>query len=350
MISVAYGADSLAVSRYGGISTTVYHTLRQASQTPSVNPTALYRRGDPSTVGLTTIEWQRQTILHRWLPARFDILHALCHRLPAVRARKRVYMLHDAWTLRSNKYQPTAFQKKVGDRMRRDLAAVDLIFVGSKAVEEDLKSHDLVDPGKITVAYQGVEPPAAAFGKPITFDIEPLLSLPYVLFVGRLETRKNITHILDAVEPLPDMHLVLVGLPGFGFEGDISKRLGTFPSDRLHRFTHIPGRDLGLLYKHALAGLFPSWEEGFGLPILEAMMAGCPVVTSNCSAPPEVTGQSALLVDPSAPEQTRQAVERLRGDAAFREALGAKGRRRATGFTWERYFKVLSDSYARLLA
>jgi glycosyltransferase involved in cell wall biosynthesis len=350
MISVAYDADSLAVSRYGGIATTCYHTLRQASLHPDIAPTALYRRGDPLSVGLGTIPWERHNILQRFLPDRFDILHALCHRLPTVRARKRVYMLHDAWSLRPNKYQPPAFQKKVGARMRRELAAVDLVIVGSQAVEKELAGHNLVDPAKVTVAYQGVEPPPAAFGKPITFEIEPLLRVPYVLFVGRLETRKNILHILEAVRPLGDMHLVLVGQPGFGYENEISTGLAGFPDARLHRFTQIPGRDLGLLYRHALAGVFPSWEEGFGLPILEAMAAGCPVVTANCSAPPEVVGDSALLVDPNDPGQTREAIERLRADRAFGEKLGAAGARRAAAFTWERYFKVLASAYLQLLA
>ena len=234
--------------------------------------------------------------------------------------------------------------------MRRELASVDLVIVGSRAVERDLAAHNLVAPEKVAVAYQGVEPPLAAFGKPITFDISPLLALPYVLFVGRLETRKNINHLLDAIQPLSDIHLVLVGLPGFGFEDTIKGRLGGFPSDRLHLFTQIPGRDLGLLYRHALAGVFPSWEEGFGLPVLEAMAAGCPVITSNCSAPPEVVDDAAILVDPAEPAHTRRAVEQLRSDPSMRETLGVRGQERAAGFTWERYFSVLANAYSRLLA
>ena len=112
-----------------------------------------------------------------------------------------------------------------------------------------------------------------------------------------------------------------------------------------HRRTGV----FSALYRHALAALQPSWEEGFGLPILEAMGHGCPVITAGCSAPPEIVGEAGILVDPAKPAQSRQALERLLDDQFYRRRLIDAGRARASHFTWENYFATLSDAYQRLL-
>ncbi|UCE24295.1 MAG: glycosyltransferase, partial [Candidatus Zixiibacteriota bacterium] len=100
---------------------------------------------------------------------------------------------------------------------------------------------------------------------------------------------------------------------------------------------------------NAVATLLPSWEEGFGLPIVEAMSNGCPIVTSNRSANAEVGGEGAILVNPENPDESREAIERLIEDQSFRNRMIEAGRRRASLFTWERYFDRLVDIYDRLL-
>lgn len=349
MISVAYEVTSLALSRYGGIATTCFHTLEQAYRSDGVKPTALYRRGTPAPKGLTDLRWQHTHAWHAWQLPRFDIVHALCHRLPPTRGRKRVYTLHDAWSLAPNEYQPPSFQQKLAARLRKELQTVDLVVTGSKAGRQVLNCHDLVDPEKIIVAYQGYTLPDESRQLPASRLLTPLLDKPFVLFVGRLETRKNIRHIIDAVLPLDSVHLVLVGEPGFGFEPEIESALEHFSPSRLHQFSLIADHDLSALYRHALAALQPSWEEGFGLPILEAMGHGCPVITANCSAPPEIVGEAGILVDPAEPRQSREALERLLDDQFYRRRLIDAGRARASHFTWENYFATLFDAYQRLL-
>jgi len=348
MISVAYEVTSLALSRFGGIATTCYHTLAQAATHDSFSPTALYRRGQPPDSSPVT-DWQRTHTWHAWQTPRYDLVHALCHRLPPTRAHRRVYTLHDAWSLTPNRYQPEDFQKKLAARLRKELPAVDLVVTGSEAGRNALLAADVVAPEKVLVAYQGATPIQQQPDRPPSRLLAPLLDVPFVLFVGRLETRKNIPHILAALHPLDSVHLVLVGEPGFGFRPEIEDVLAHFPPSRLHQFSLIAEPDLAALYRHALAALQPSWEEGFGLPILEAMSHGCPVITSNCSAPPEIVGNAGFLVDPTDPKQSREALERLLDDQFYRRELSEAGHERAAGFTWERYYATLVEAYQTLL-
>jgi len=121
------------------------------------------------------------------------------------------------------------------------------------------------------------------------------------------------------------------------------------PTDRLHMLNRISESDLDLLYRNAVATLQPSWEEGFGLPVLEAMIRGCPVVTSNCSATKEVAEAAAILVDPAEPSQSRAAIEHLMSDPVYRSELISRGRARSHEYTWDKYFEKLLGVYRQLL-
>jgi len=166
------------------------------------------------------------------------------------------------------------------------------------------------------------------------------LARPYVLFVGVLEPKKNLDVLLDAVALLRrarawgETELVVVGAPGWG--PDPARRVPALGLDGAVRFVGAaPDADLPALYGGALAFAFPSLWEGFGLPALEAMAAGVPVVASNRGALPEVTAGAALLVDP-APAPLAAALARLLAEPALRERLRAAGLARAAEFSWER--------------
>jgi glycosyltransferase involved in cell wall biosynthesis len=167
------------------------------------------------------------------------------------------------------------------------------------------------------------------------------LEAPYVLFVGLLEPKKNLPALLDAVARLRragawgPTQLVLAGAPGWGTEGlaAAAHRLGL---DGTVRFLGaVADADLPALYGGALAFAFPSLWEGFGLPVLEAMASGTPVVASRRGALPEVTGGAALLVEPEA-SPLAEALGSLLADRALRERLRAAGLARAAFFSWER--------------
>jgi glycosyltransferase involved in cell wall biosynthesis len=160
------------------------------------------------------------------------------------------------------------------------------------------------------------------------------LDRPYVLAVGTLEPRKNLERLVAAWEGLADTHtLALVGPRGWDDETIVAaaRRAGD-----VRLLGHVSDADLAALYAGADCFAYPSLYEGFGLPVLEAMAAGAPVLTSNVSSLPEVAGDAALLVDPRDSDAIRAGLARLLGDGALRAGLRARGRARAAQYSWDR--------------
>lgn len=176
----------------------------------------------------------------------------------------------------------------------------------------------------------------------------------FFLWVGTLEPRKNLPRLLDAYEMLlartlgeaPD--LCLAGPPGWGL-GPVAERLARPALAGRVRLTGWCGPDeLRALYATATALVFPSLDEGFGLPVLEAMGCGLPVLTADRGATAEVAGGDALLVDPRDTAALAEAMARLAGDPALRERLARAGRLRAAAWTWERTADLTAAAYAEI--
>lgn len=350
MIEVAYDITSLAQLPYGGMAQVCSHTLVQARRHPDVSPMGYYRRGHRGNIAIDEVPLRRLSIASQFRRTPFDIVHALCHRLPSLRARKVVYTLYDVWSLYPNTYQSPDFQKTVGRRMRRELLKAGVIVTISEWTRSQLLRLELVDADKCVAVHLGATPPHSPPQVSGRTDISRWLTEPYVLFVGRIEARKNIGHIVEAVRPLSQLNLVIVGEPGFGYEDIVDRHLARFPSDRLCILSRVPAYELELLYHNAIAMLLPSWEEGFGLPILEAMVRGCPVITSNCSAASEVGAGGAILVDPADPTESRDALSRLYEDAAYRSHWQQTGLAHSSKFSWSKYFEDLISVYRSFLS
>ena len=165
---------------------------------------------------------------------------------------------------------------------------------------------------------------------------------PFVLFAGTLEPRKGVDVLLDAFRVLrrrhPDLLLVLAGPTGWGEVGGLDGA-GVLAPGRLG------DDDLDALYRSALALAYPSWGEGFGLPVLEAMGRGCPVVTTSVTSLPEVAGDAGVLVEPGDAEALAGALDLLVADPAERERRSRLGRGRARRFTWEASVDVHLAAY-----
>jgi glycosyltransferase involved in cell wall biosynthesis len=167
---------------------------------------------------------------------------------------------------------------------------------------------------------------------------------PYVLAAGTLEPRKNLVRLLQAWALLPDQlrdayELVLVGPVGWEAEPIVQAARAA----RIRVAGYVPDDELVALYAGCELFCYPSVYEGFGLPVLEAMLAGAPVLTSNVSSLPEVVGDAAVLVDPLSVTANRDALAELLGDADARERLRAAGPVRATLFSWERFATEVRD-------
>lgn len=176
----------------------------------------------------------------------------------------------------------------------------------------------------------------------------------YILHVGTIEPRKNLSRLVEALGALPQAHsdvvLALAGAKGWGDVGieRLVERLGL--AGRVRLVGYVPEDELAGLYSGAQALVYPSLYEGFGLPPLEAMQCGCPVVTSNTSSLPEVVGDAGLLVDPTSVHGLAEAIERILEDEALRDRLRTAGRERAKQFTWKRCVEVTADVYERVVA
>jgi glycosyltransferase involved in cell wall biosynthesis len=180
---------------------------------------------------------------------------------------------------------------------------------------------------------------------------------PYCLFVGNLEPRKNLPRLIEAfgllrrhgLAPADLPQLVLAGTRGWLSSGIFRAAAGQGLEAPDIVFTgYVPPADLPALYAGAACFVFPSLYEGFGLPVLEAMACGTPVVASTASSLPEVAGDAALLVDPHDVEGLAGALRRLWGDAELRADLRERGLQRATLYSWERTARLTLDVYERV--
>jgi glycosyltransferase involved in cell wall biosynthesis len=226
------------------------------------------------------------------------------------------------------------------------------VIAVSAATRDDLVRLARVPPEKITVVHHGL---ARRFTEGMTgdqaiaegreADARALVGsdAPYFLYVGTVQPRKNLARLIEAFALLApsgsgggDPLLVIAGKRGWLSEG-IERRAAELGVAEQVRFTgYVPNEALPGLMAGALAFVFPSLYEGFGLPVLEAMAAGAPVLTSNSSSLPEVAGDAALLVDPLDTAAIAEGLRRLAHDPDLRAELRLRGARRAAEFTWER--------------
>ena len=176
----------------------------------------------------------------------------------------------------------------------------------------------------------------------------------FLLYVGTVEPRKNLARVIAAMETVaqrvPDCSLVLAGPRGWK-DGDVLAAARPLEEQgRVVRLGRVPEEDLPVLYGLAEGLVYPSLYEGFGLPVLEAMQCGCPVITSNVSSLPEVAGDAGLLVDPTSVEAIAEAMERVLSSPLQQEAMKLRGIRRARLFSWRRCAEDTVAVYERVLA
>jgi alpha-1,3-rhamnosyl/mannosyltransferase len=220
----------------------------------------------------------------------------------------------------------------------------DCIITVSAFVRDELVSVFGIDSAKIYPIHHGVSPayhPRPADQTRQTLKKFNLEHGRYFLAVGTLEPRKNLIQGLRAFRSLPDqlrasMPLVIVGMKGWLAE-DIETEIDALKSrGEVRPLGYLPTEDLLCLYAGAATLLFPSVYEGFGLPALEAMASGIPVITSNRSSLPEVVGEVGITVDPGDDQGFAEAMRWLAEDPVERAARGAAGVERARQFTWTR--------------
>jgi glycosyltransferase involved in cell wall biosynthesis len=228
-----------------------------------------------------------------------------------------------------------------------------LILADSESTRRDLEELMGVSGARILVLYPGVEDRFRRVRQPAELErVRARYGLPrrFILGVGTLQPRKNFAGLIEAFAraKAEDLDLVIAGGPGWLYE-DIREAIDRHDVEgSVHLLGFVDDVDLPALYTLATVFAFPSWYEGFGLPLLEAMACGTPVVAANNSSLPEVAGDAALLVDAASTDQLVNALHVLLTDRAQRERLIAAGHKQARGFTWARAASRLKTCYESL--
>jgi glycosyltransferase involved in cell wall biosynthesis len=300
------------------------------------------------------------------LPQTPDIMH-WTYPLPLkVPGAKNIYTLHDLVPLRLP--HTTLDVKCRYLRLCRMLVReADHIVTVSESSRNDIVSLLGADPEKVTVTWQAADIPAKFAKKPEALaraEVEGSTGLSwggYFLFFGAIEPKKNVGRLIEAYLAAESPHpLVLVGKQAWKSEEElrllfednirwISTENGRLVTRRkIVLLDYAPFRLLVSLIRGARAVLFPSLYEGFGLPALEAMSLGTPVLTSNTASLPEVVGDAAIMVDPYDVQAMAEGIRALDADAELRARLSLAGPKRAEEFSLERYDRRLAALYARL--
>ena len=284
------------------------------------------------------------------LRKRVDLFHGLNQRLPPCTFPRTVATFHDLFVMTADYSTPEFrlhFTKLAQDTAQRSdhIIAVSRYTAGSVA---ELLSYPLEH---ISVVHHGVRRvPRIADDELRRFRLTHDLEAPFILHVGTLQKRKNIERLLEAFEQIQSpTRLVLAGSDGYGSDRILDRLETSSAASRIRRFGYVHRPLLDRLYRAADVLAFPSLEEGFGLPVLEAMSAGLPVVTSNRSALSEVAGDAALLVNPEDPCEIRSAIEEALEEGPTRRRLINAGSRREQEFSWFKAARETLQVYRRLL-
>jgi glycosyltransferase involved in cell wall biosynthesis len=288
-----------------------------------------------------------------------DLFHAPHYVLPVLTPCRSVVTIHDCIHLRFPQYLPN----RLGYAYARSSLWVathrsSRIMTVSETSKRDILRYYHVPEQKIDVIYNAID---ERFGHPpASEDVELVreryqLNDPFVLYAGNIKPHKNIERLIEAFHSLKQHGFEHVKLLIIGDE--ISKYATlrrAVHRYKLHKhvrfFGFVSDETLACLYRLAAVFVFPSLYEGFGLPPLEAMASGTPVITSNVSSLPEVVGDAALLIDPYEPEAIADAIRRVLTDEALRADLKAKGLVRASQFSWERSIRRVREIYDEVLA
>jgi glycosyltransferase involved in cell wall biosynthesis len=291
------------------------------------------------------VSWRLRVPRVEWLAGDFDVLLATNFLPPPTgHADRTVLVVHDlAWAV----YPETAPQ--IDDRWRRRFAKAvrrcGAAIVPSVSAKGDLVGRYGVPEERVHAVAHGVD--ASAFAAVTDAEIERVrerfgIGGPYVLFVGGLEPRKNLVGLVRAFAGSKvDATLVIAGGRVRWFPAEEARVWATVRAlpeparSRVVMTGYVSEDDKHALHAGAEALAFPSLYEGFGFPVIEAMAAGTPVLTSNVSSLPEIVGEDAVMVDPKDVHAIAEGLRRVLTDGALRERLIGSGRARAAGYTWE---------------
>ena len=284
--------------------------------------------------------WAGSVLPRQAAQDRLDLFWSPTHRLPRFMPADiaTVVTVHDLVWKHAGETMP-AINRWLDARLLPQAARLaDRIITVSQNTADDLIAEVPEAAGKVDVIPLGVAQPEPIADSAVLTGFN--LDDPFLLFVGTLEPRKNLRRLMEAYSRLTDQQqsdarLVIVGGSGWGGVDARSLAAEFGVTERTDLLGYVTEPQLAALYEKALFLAMPSLYEGFGLPLLEAMIRGTPVLTSNRASMPEVAGDAGLLIEPDDVEAIRSGLERMLTDAPLRERLAGLARDRAKAFTWD---------------
>lgn len=291
-----------------------------------------------------TIAWHRfyLPLPVEWFSGALDLFHSPNFILPPTRGAKTLLTVHDLSFIRHPQGAVASLRRWLNQVVPRSLTRADHILADSESTKLDLIELFSLNPADITVVGAGVEERFRPITDSAALDaVRQRYKLPpasrFILGLGTLEPRKNFTGLIAAFSQSPvreTHHLVIAGGKGWLYDDIFAAAHNSPAADRIHLIGFVADADLPALYSLADIFAYPSHYEGFGIPVIEAMACGTPVVCANNSCLPEVAGDSALQVTATDTSALAEALARLAADPALRERAIHAGFRQAQKFTW----------------
>ena len=354
---LAYDGSSLAQ----GLSGVGYYTRRLLDELAAraldgrlAAPVVLSNKPITVPAGARLHEAHRFPVRAVWMEAcvpralgaiRADVAHFTNYTAPLRLERPYVVTIHDMSLALLPECSTWKMRLLVPRVLPRVARRARLVLVPSIATRDDVVRLLSVDPGRVRVI-----PHAAPRAFAAATDSPAPDGPPYFLCVGNLEPRKNLARALRAfarIAPsLPAHRFVVVGRPGWKYDDVLAEAARPELAGRVELRGYVGEDELPALYRGATAFVYPSLYEGFGLPVIEAMACGAPVLTSRVSALPELAEGAAVLVDPTDEAALAEAMHALATDAGLRERLRAAGSTRAAQYSWEATADRTIEAYA----
>lgn len=287
-----------------------------------------------------------------------DIIHGTNFTVFPYRKSLKVITLYDLTFLRYPQYVDRVVAN-YAPKVKQCLQWTDLVITISESTKQDAINYLQISPEKIHVT------PLASRYHPNYLSLEQQeklrqsyvydFSCPYILFVSTIEPRKNITALITAFNYLKhkykiDHNLVLIGKKGWRYE-PIFQAIAESPYQKnIYHLNYLSDDLVALFYTLAELFVYPSHYEGFGLPVLEAMNLGTPVIAANSSSLPEVVGDAGLLINPDEPIELAEAMLQVLSDNQLRNDLIFKGKKRAAMFSWKKTAQETLIAYSKIIA
>ncbi len=309
--------------------------------------TSLVPTGRPET----RIVWEQLCAPFHLERDKIDVVHGTVNVVPIVSGRPTVVTVHDLAFLRYPEQYPGFKQRYLSSMTRRSVEHADRVIAVSTNTRSDVIHFYKVEPDRVVVVPNGLDPSMKSVEDPgalTAFRRKHELPEQFILFLGTLQPRKNLIALMRAwarLDPTTRLPLVVVGAQGWMYEPilDEARALGVAGEIVFKGFAE--SRDLPYWYSASTIFVYPSLYEGFGMPVVEAMACGAPVIASNTSSLPEVAGDAAILVDPSNIGAIGDAIQALTDQENLRRSMRERGFVQASQFSWHRTARETASVY-----